>query len=100
MYLGINCEVLIYNEKEYGLVFSDNPLNDFVELPEKYQSMWYSNLICGVITGALETVLFDYYQINIKVECKFVKDILKGHETNEVRVKLIEIVEEKFIDDE
>ena len=61
MYLGINCEVLIYNEKEYGLVFSDNPLNDFVELPEKYQSMWYSNLICGVITGALETVLFDYY---------------------------------------
>ncbi len=34
------------------------------------------------------------------MECKFVKDILKGHETNEVRIKLIEIVEEKFIDDE
>jgi hypothetical protein len=57
MYLGINCDVLAYNDKEYGLVFSDNPLNDFVELPEKYQGMWYSNLVCGVIIGALETVI-------------------------------------------
>ncbi len=39
-------------------------------------------------------------KINIKVECFFVKDILKGNETNEVKVKLIEIIEEKFIDEE
>ena len=93
MYLGVNCDVLVYSEKEYGLIFSDNPLNDFVELPEKYNGLWYSNLICGIIRGALEA-------INIKVDVKFNKDTLKGNDTNEVRVKLIEIMEEKFVDEE
>jgi len=35
----------------------DNPLNDFVELPEEYNNLDYSNIICGVIRGALSTVL-------------------------------------------
>ena len=93
MYLGVNCDALVYSDKEFGLIFSDNPLNDFVELPEKYNGLWYSNLICGIIRGALES-------INIKVECKYNKDSLKGNDTNEIRVKLIEIVEEKFVDEE
>jgi hypothetical protein len=93
MYLGISCDVLVYSDKEYGLIFSDNPLNDFVELPEKYNGLWYSNIICGIIRGALEA-------INIRVECKYNKDVLKGNDTNEIRVKLIEIIEEKFIDEE
>jgi hypothetical protein len=61
MYLGVNCDVLVYSDKEYGLIFSDNPLNDYVELPDKYQSLWYSNLFCGIIRGALEAVKFFYY---------------------------------------
>jgi hypothetical protein len=93
MYLGISCDVLVYSDKEYGLIFSDNPLNDFVELPEKYNGLWYSNIICGIIRGALEA-------INIRVDCKYNKDVLKGNDTNEIRVKLIEIIEEKFIDEE
>lgn len=93
MYLGVNCDVLAYSEKEYGIAFTDNPLNDYVELPEKYQGLWYSNLMCGIIKGALES-------INIRVECFFAKDVLKGNETNEIRVKLIEIIEERFIDEE
>jgi len=56
MYLGVTCDVLVYSEKEYGIVFTENPLNDYVELPEKYQGLWYSNLMCGVIKGALESV--------------------------------------------
>ena len=56
MYLGVNCDALVYSDKEFGLIFSDNPLNDFVELPEKYRSLWYSNLICGIIRGALDCV--------------------------------------------
>jgi hypothetical protein len=58
MYLGINCDVLVYSEKEYGLIFTDNPLNDYVELPEKYQGLWYSNMVCGIIRGSLEAVSF------------------------------------------
>jgi hypothetical protein len=93
MYLGISCDVLVYSDKEFGLIFSDNPLNDFVELPEKYNGLWYSNIICGILRGALEA-------INIRVECKYNKDVLKGNDTNEIRLKLIEIIEEKFIDEE
>jgi hypothetical protein len=100
MYLGVNCDVLVYSDKEYGLIFSDNPLNDYVELPDKFQGLWYSNLLCGIVRGALEAVIYYIIQINIRTEVKFNKDILKGNETNEIRIKLLEIIEEKFIDDE
>ena len=78
---------------EYRIFFSENPLNDYVELPEKFKGLWYSNMICGVIRGALEA-------INIKVECKYNKDTLKGNDLNEIRVKLIEIIEEKLQEEE
>ena len=78
---------------EYRIYFSENPLNDYVELPDKFKGLWYSNMICGVIRGALEA-------INIKVECKYNKDTLKGNDLNEIRVKLIEIIEEKLQEEE
>jgi hypothetical protein len=34
----------------------DNPLTDFVELPEHLINLDYSNIICGVIRGSLEKV--------------------------------------------
>ncbi len=38
-------------------VLPDNPLADFVELPEEYKGeLKYSQLLCGVIRGALEMV--------------------------------------------
>ena len=80
-------------QNEYKIYFNENPLNDFVELPDKFKGLWYSNMICGVIRGAFEA-------INIKVECKYNKDTLKGNETNEIRVKLIEIIEEKLQEEE
>jgi hypothetical protein len=57
----VSCDTLVYSEKEYGLIFSDNPLNEFVELPDKYNNLWYSNLLCGIIRGALETVIIYYF---------------------------------------
>jgi trafficking protein particle complex subunit 3 len=46
------------DEKSFSLVFDENPLTDFVELPEDgpYEKLWYSNVLCGVIRGALEMV--------------------------------------------
>ena len=78
---------------EYKIYFNDNPLNDYVELPDKFKGLWYSNMICGVIRGALEA-------INIKVECKYTKDTLKNNDNNEIRIKLIEIIEEKLQEEE
>lgn len=37
-------------------VLTDNPLADFVELPDEYRSLRYSNVLPGVIRGALEMV--------------------------------------------
>lgn len=60
-------------------MLDENPVTDFVELPEEYSKLWYSNLICGVIRGALEMV-------QLKVECKQVRCTLKGDDNDEIRV--------------
>jgi len=108
--------------RAFSLFLYENPLSIFVELPEsasrkgraagtataaadeeslssagdnlggdgdEYGPDWsqikYSNVYCGVIRGALE-------QVSMKVECDFVKDVLKGDEVNEIRVQLKEIM--------
>ena len=59
--------------REFSLVFDENPLADFVELPDdavpprsagavptsssqSSEGLWYSNVLCGVVRGALEMV--------------------------------------------
>jgi hypothetical protein len=37
-------------------VFTDNPLTDFVELPDEFRDLKYTALLCGVLRGALEMV--------------------------------------------
>jgi len=47
--------------KSFGLVFEENPLADFVELPDDgraQEELWYSNILSGVVRGALEMVRF------------------------------------------
>jgi len=58
MFLGVTCEVSNYVEKDncFSLILNDNPLIDYVELPKHLQGLSYSNIICGVIRGALESV--------------------------------------------
>lgn len=61
MFLGISAEVEILPETEktfkFNLHINDNPLNDFVELPEHLMGLNYSNMIAGAIRGALSTVV-------------------------------------------
>lgn len=47
------------DNKAFTLVFDENPLAEFVELPDDGKSqdeLWYSNILCGVLRGALEMV--------------------------------------------
>ncbi len=56
MFLGITPQLTNWSadQKECSLVVDENPLTMFVELPEKHGSISYSNIICGVIRGALQ----------------------------------------------
>jgi len=95
--------------KEFALIFDENPLAEFVELPESALGsssasattvadsagrppptggLWYSNVLCGVIRGALEMIQF-------QVSAYFVSDTLRGAERTEMRVKLIRVMEEE-----
>jgi trafficking protein particle complex subunit 3 len=42
----------------FTLTIDDNPLAEFVELPEEAieSGLWFSNVLCGVLRGALEMV--------------------------------------------
>lgn len=76
----------------FTLTFDDNPLSEFCELPEANNlksQLWYSNIYCGIICGALE-------MIQLKVSCEFQKDVLRGDDTTEIRVKFLEYLKDEI----
>ena len=95
MYLGVSCEVTYFNEEEKIFVLSlpECPLTEFVELNEEQQDLVYLNIVCGVIRGALE-------MLHRRVECKIEKDVLKGDETNEIRVRVLEVLLDEYKSDD
>lgn len=89
MYLGIAPTVTNWNSAgdEFSLVMDNNPLTEFVDLPEEYNSLKYSNLLCGVIRGALEMVHMD-------VAVWFAQDQLKGDGATEIKIKFLRRLED------
>lgn len=95
MYLGVGCEVTYFNEEEkiFVLALPECPLTEFVELNEEQQDLVYLNIVCGVIRGALE-------MLHRRVECHIIKDALKGDETNEIRVRVLEVLLDEYKSDD
>ncbi|CAK9864755.1 unnamed protein product [Sphagnum jensenii] len=91
MFLGVSATVSNWSAdgSECSLILDDNPLVDFVELPDTCQGLFYCNILCGVIRGALEMV-------SMRTEVKFVKDMLRGDDAFEIRLKLLEQVAEEY----
>mmetsp|Transcript_40181 Transcript_40181/g.93385 ORF Transcript_40181/g.93385 Transcript_40181/m.93385 type:complete len:190 (+) Transcript_40181:83-652(+) len=92
MFLGISAEVVMWNREltACSLVLQENPLAEYVELPPNLTNrLWYSNLLCGVIRGSLE-------QLQLRVDCRFQKDVLNGDEHNIIRIELKEVMREDY----
>ncbi len=90
MFLGVAAHVTDWDADRttFTVAFDDNPLSEFAVLPPEHGGLWFSNVLCGVIRGALEMV-------NMKVDAKFIKCKLRGDETHEIRVALLETLTEK-----
>lgn len=58
MYLNVQPSISNWTSAndEFSLVFDNNPLAEFVELPSDIVNLRYSNILCGCIRGALEMV--------------------------------------------
>lgn len=93
MFLGIHADVQTHSPTSFSILFLENPLSLFVELPDNYKdTLEYNILYCGVIRGALE-------MLNYKVECTFVKSPLRGDDTHEIKVDLKQVLQDGAGDD-
>lgn len=93
MFLGITADVHHHTATTFSIVFQENPLSLFVELPDSYKDqLEYNILYCGVIRGALE-------MLNYKVECTFIKSPLKGDDFHEIKVDLKQVLQDGAGDD-
>ncbi|ORX67615.1 TRAPP I complex [Linderina pennispora] len=83
MFLNIAPSVSAWStdSKEFSLILDDNPLNDFCELPPRavQDGLWYSNVP----------------MVGLQVKVEFVRDVLRGDDVSEIRVRL-----EKMLDEE
>ena len=91
MFLNITPTVTEWSEAgdEFSLVFEENPLIEYVELPEAYQKggLQYCSVIPGVLRGALEMV-------RIQVETTITKCSLRNRgDHTQIRVKLLQMME-------
>ncbi|KAH0857907.1 hypothetical protein HID58_086168 [Brassica napus] len=91
MFLGVTASVSSWDADGTccSIILEDNPLVDFVELPDTCQGLYYCNVLSGVIRGALEMV-------SMKTEVTWTRDALRGDDAYELQVKLLKQVAEEY----
>ncbi|KAI7993262.1 Trafficking protein particle complex subunit 3 [Camellia lanceoleosa] len=91
MFLGVTASVtnLDADGTCCSLILEDNPLVDFVELPDTCQGLYYCNILSGIIRGALEMV-------SMKTEVTWLRDMLRGDDAFELQVKLLKQIPEEY----
>ncbi|KAL4439338.1 hypothetical protein ABPG74_017001 [Tetrahymena malaccensis] len=85
MFLGVKGELQelkadSHKDISFNIELNENPLTDFVEIPEHLAGLSYNNIICGAIRGAINSLL-----LIGKVYMK--QDQLLGDEKTIIRVE-------------
>lgn len=92
IFLNIVPTVSNFDGKLFSLILNENPLSEFVELPtdgKANKELWYSNILCGVLKGALQLVQLD-------CDVFFVSDQLRGSENTEIKVKFLRYLRDEI----
>ena len=128
MFLNITPTVTNWtaDNNQFSLIFEENPLADFVELPDDGKAqdeLWYSNVLCGILRGALEmvsgvlpikhpgtsfSVRYSEFmctsahvqQVQMQVDVHYVSDVLRGNDTTEMRITLLRYIEDEMPPDD
>ncbi|XP_072911579.1 trafficking protein particle complex subunit 3-like [Hemitrygon akajei] len=84
MYLGVAARVTFWTlaGDDCSLFLEKNPLTDYVEIPNKHSCLLYSNMICGILRGALKMV-------RLQVDVQLLQDSVKGNNVTEIRMRLV-----------
>ena len=71
MFLGVSPVVTNWSaaSDEFSLILDNNPLSDFVELPDGREGLFYSNILCGALRGALEMVRISASELPYQPVC-------------------------------
>lgn len=91
IFLNITPQINNLTTDSFNIILTENPLIQFVELPNQdaKRQLWYSNIICGVLKGALQMVQMD-------CDVAFVSDVLRGDQTTEIKIKLNKILKDEI----
>ena len=91
LFLGVSGTVANWSPdgKEFSIILEENPLTDFVEIPEQFANLQYCNIFCGIINGALEMVQHS-------VESSIIRSPLQGDDQLEIRVLFRELLQDEI----
>ena len=91
MFLGVSAEVGQWNAEgtSCSITLKQNPLTDFVELPENMKDLKYCSIFAGCIRGALEMV-------RMEVKCTITRETLKGDSCDEILVEFVQTTGEEM----
>lgn len=86
-YLGVTAIPKDQTENRVVVQLNDNPITRFVTIPLENEGLIYLN----PLIGAIKTI---FSMLHYRVDVKLIQDRLRGDPTNEIEIKLIEVLTE------
>lgn len=86
-YLGITAQLEEHSDSRCLISFNDNPITRYVVIPPEYDGLIYLNPLLSAIKTSLGL-------LHYSVEVNLVQDMLHGGKSNQIEIKLIEVMDD------